>query len=131
MSIITMTETEKKRLERKAKAGWCSYYAQLERFSNLSAYVRTLTEQNRDVRERINNTNGGLLDDNDITHLKNQFIEMYDKLKEYSGCPICFEIITKDTAKLGNCGHLVCVSCYERIDKCPTCRKSYYKRPNP
>ena len=76
MSLITMTETENKRLERKARAGWCSYYAQLEKFNNLSAYVMGLTEQNRNLHERINNDNGGLLDNNDITTLRTQRINL-------------------------------------------------------
>jgi hypothetical protein len=121
-NTLTITATEKKRLETKSKAGWASYYALLNRFDNLSDYVGNLSNRNIELRDKLKN--GG---DIDVEYLKTQFMEMYDKLKEYSECPVCFETITKDTAKLGNCGHLVCMDCFDKLDNCPICRKKYYK----
>jgi hypothetical protein len=123
MSSITISSTEKKRLETKAKAGWASYYALLNRFDDLSDYVYHQQERNRELRLKLNNPDNDI----DIKYLKDQFIEMYDKLKDYSECPVCFETITKNTAKLGNCGHLVCLTCFEKLTDCPICRKKYYK----
>ena len=68
--------------------------------------------------------------DLDITFLKNQFIEMYDKLKQYSECPVCYETLTKSNIEVPKCGHLICKSCVEKIKRsstpvCPNCRKKY------
>ena len=67
----------------------------------------------------------------DITYLKNQFIEMYDELKKFTECPVCFENLNKENTKLTNCGHLFCITCFDRVDNCPICRKKLYKPRTP
>ena len=123
---ITMTRAEKFKLEQKAKAGWRCYFIMRDNYDGLSSYVGDLQDRNREMRETIRN--GG---DVDIEYLKSQFIEMYDKLKEYTECPVCMETLTKDNIEVPKCGHTICKTCIETIKsqpepKCPNCRKKYY-----
>ena len=113
-----MSYEEKRNLERKAKKGWHCYYMLLEKYAELGDYIESGKKYANALKDNK---------DDDMKFLKSQFLEMYEKLKEYSECPVCFETIKKDTAKLGNCGHMVCTTCYEKLDKCPNCRKKYYK----
>jgi len=117
----TISVAELKRLETKAKAGWASYYSQLERYHRLSSYYRGFQERNREFRQNLDK------EALDITYLKNQFIEMYDELKKFTECPVCFENLNKENTKLTNCGHLFCLDCFDKVDSCPICRKKLYK----
>jgi hypothetical protein len=68
--------------------------------------------------------------DVDLTFLINTFIELYDKVKENSECPVCMELLTKENIEVPSCGHLICKGCKENVmkndKKCPCCRKLYY-----
>lgn len=124
--MSNFTEAQRKALERKSKTGWAFYYSMKDNRDNLAEFVDSLRQRNTELRKKLNDVD---LEMNtlDITYLKNQFIEMYDKLKEYTECPVCFETITKHNGKLANCGHLHCVTCYEKLDNCSICRKKFYK----
>jgi hypothetical protein len=74
---------------------------------------------NRQLRNQIEND-----EDVDIAHLKTQFIEMYDKLKEHTDCVVCLETIEKNNIEVPRYGHIICKTCYEIIKsqpdpKCP------------
>lgn len=43
-------------------------------------------------------------------------------------CPVCLESITPPAMQCQN-GHLLCVNCRIRAEKCPVCRDRYYPRP--
>ena len=40
-------------------------------------------------------------------------------------CPVCYEEIEKNNLFVPLCFHNICISCYERCDKCPLCRGIY------
>ena len=87
--------------------------------------MRQTSAANRLLRTQIENN-----EEVDITHLKAQFVDMYDKLKEYTDCVVCMETIQKDNIEVPRCGHIICKTCYETIKaqpepKCPVCRKNY------
>jgi hypothetical protein len=126
---ITITKAEKFKLEQKAKAGWRSYFIMRDGYDNISQFVNVLQDRNRVLRENLNDPNYQM-EALDITYLQQQFIEMYDKLKEYTECPVCFELLTKDNIEVPKCGHTICKTCIETIKgqpepKCPNCRKKY------
>ena len=52
---------------------------------------------------------------------------MYDELKLFKECPICWETLSKENAKLSNCGHLHCRTCVAKIHECSICRKKIHK----
>ena len=119
---ITTTRKHLYSLQAKAKTGWRYYYDLREKYDRLSSYHNSQREQNRILIKKIQSNEAV-----DLTFLKKQFIELYEKVGELTDCPICFETITKETMELGNCGHPICKECYERCIDCPICRKAYYK----
>jgi len=125
-ATTTISVAELKRLETKAKAGWASYYSVLNRLHSLSAYTDALQVRNREMVERLRNSTTPS-NEEELQYIKTQFLEMYDELKKFSECPCCFENLNKENTKLTNCGHLFCITCFERVDNCPICRKKLYK----
>jgi len=123
---ITITKREKFLLEQKAKQGWRCFFIMRDKLDDLGQSYTHLIHQNREMVDLIKN--GGEVD---INHLKNQFVEMYEKLKEYTECPVCFDTLTKDNLDVPTCGHIICKSCKETIMKgnclCPICKKKYSK----
>ena len=129
--MSSVSENERKTLERKAKAGWASFYAMKDRADDLGNWVRELKSKNDEMVRKLR-ADEYEMNTLDITYLKNQFLEMYDRLKLETECPICLETLIKDNTKLSNCGHLHCLTCWEKIDKCSICRKTIWKpRPIP
>lgn len=68
--------------------------------------------------------------DIDIEYLKSQFVDMYDKLKEFTECSVCFEQMTGENMEVPYCGHAICKTCLARIKAeeakvCPLCKKKY------
>lgn len=108
-------------LERKAKKGWRMFYTMVERNEVLS---RQMVAQ-RELVDRIKNEQ-----DIDLTYLKSQFVELYDKVHSQIECPSCFELLTKENLDVPNCGHLLCKTCKNKICEtncqCPICRKKFY-----
>ena len=127
MATTTITEYEKKALERKAKAGWASYFCMEAKNNRLQDYISTIRQRNKDLLVKLNNEQHNWGED-ELSFLKKQYLELYDELKRFTDCPVCFETLTKETTKLPNCSHQVCISCYERMPDCPICRKKYYKK---
>ena len=77
----TIPLSEYQHLLQKSKAGWRAFYILRDEFDDMSVYVRQLQLNCNSLRQQIERG-----EDVDITFLKNQFVEMYDKLKEYTDC---------------------------------------------
>jgi aminopeptidase N len=96
---------------------------------DLSEFFEIEREKYKTIIQSIKND-----EDVDITYLKSQFIELYDKVNDKLECPVCFEILTKDKIEVPNCGHLICKVCKETICKssckCPICKKKYFVKPS-
>lgn len=122
----TITTTEKRALERKSKAGWASYFALNRHQEELNQYITSLKIRNSELFCKLKNEEH-IWGDDDLTFLKQQYLELYDELKRFTDCPVCLETLTKETTKLPNCAHQVCITCYEKMPNCPICRKKYYK----
>ena len=124
-NMITMRQGEKWALERKAKQGWRQFFILRDNFDELAEYVGDLAKRNFEMRKQLEKG-----EDIDINYLKSQFIDMYDKLKHYTECPVCYELLTKENIEVSKCGHTICKTCYETIKAtstpvCPTCRAKY------
>jgi hypothetical protein len=106
-------------LEKKSKVGWAMYYNLGEERRDVWAHHQLMSRQLKEATD-----DDGVL----FAHLKKSFLEMMDTLKAFSECPVCIEPLDKTNTQVGNCGHLVCKSCYsnELLDKCPVCRRKYY-----
>jgi hypothetical protein len=111
-----LTNREKWSLEGKAKSGWRMYFTEREKVYALQQH----REQAREVAVNLR-ANAPV----DYDHLKQMFLDLYEKVGDLCDCPICFETMTKDKTSVPLCGHLVCVDCRSRIAECPICRKKY------
>ena len=124
-AMKTITVSEYRSLVSKSKAGWRCFYIIKDELEDMCEYATATRATNHLLRTQIENN-----EEVDITHLKAQFVEMYDKLKEYTDCVVCMETIQKDNIEVPRCGHIICKTCYEIIKakpqpKCPICRKNY------
>ena len=121
----TLTSAEYHRLVSKGKSGWRCYFIMRDNYSDLSEYVFNLQDRNQNLREQLRRG-----EDVDMNYLKLQFIEMYDKFKEFTECPACYSLLTKDNIEVQYCGHTIRRACMEKLKsqkelKCPVCRKKY------
>ena len=121
--MSNFTEKQHKALELKAKRGWACYYNMKDSRDAMTEWVMLLQERNKDLYDKVKSG-----DDIDISYLKCQYLEMYEELKRETDCPVCLETITKENCILTNCGHLYCLNCYDKLDKCAICRKKFYKK---
>lgn len=115
-NLITMTRKEKWALENKAKSGWRCYFIEREKVHNLSNIRDELREEVDALRNGIENPN--------YEHLKQMFLNLYEKVGEICDCPICYEPLLKENTFVPNCGHIFCKDCKQRINECPICRKA-------
>lgn len=112
-----LTNRDKWSLEGKAKQGWKCYFIERE-----WAYrIQEVREPNRDLVRGLRE--GTAVPD--YEHLKNMFLELYDKVGELTNCPVCLEAMTKEKTTVPTCGHLICKDCRPRVERCPLCKKNY------
>ena len=122
--VITLTKREKAALELKAKSGWRAFYNMRDNFDCMCERFNTMSAANSNLRLAILNQ-----EEINMDFLKSQFVELYDSVKKYSECPVCYEVLTKDLLDVPNCGHLICKGCKDVICQsnslCPICKKKY------
>tara|TARA_R100000951_G_scaffold115995_1_gene126048 strand:+ start:750 stop:1112 length:363 start_codon:yes stop_codon:yes gene_type:complete len=119
-----MSDRKIKALERKAKMGWASYYRlQEEHHSQISGLSTIICMLNLKINESDNDEKEHIPD-----FLKNELVEMYDKLKKEIECPICFTELKSDEIKFSSCGHKFCGECLSKLDNCAICRKKIYRK---
>lgn len=49
------------------------------------------------------------------------------KKKAHLECPVCYETVSSSPIFMCSQMHLICLSCYPRLKKCPECREKYKK----
>jgi hypothetical protein len=115
-----ITAASRYALELKAKSGWRAFFRMRDRYDNLTNYLDNKNAELRAMRDAIK-----VGEEVDITHLKRQFIELYEKVGEMTECPVCFETLTKEIIDIPNCGHMVCKGCKSKMVCCPLCKAKY------
>lgn len=110
------------KLKSEKKYAWSRFYKERQGWYTLFSQQR---ESNRTLALKIKESQA--LDDNDLKYLKNQFVQLMDESGKLTDCPVCFEIMKPENTAVPNCGHVICKSCKSKLDKCPTCRKDFYK----
>jgi hypothetical protein len=115
---ITMTNREKWSLEAKAKQGWKCYFIERE-------HIYELQDVRNNLRAQVNQLRATTSAPQDYDHLKQMFLELYDKVGELCDCPICYDTMDKNSTAVPLCGHLICKTCKEKVVECPICRKKY------
>jgi hypothetical protein len=66
-------------------------------------------------------------------HIVKEFWEMANELRKEFSCPICYDVVGKDTIKITMCGHIYCSTCLDALQtqaepKCAVCRKALPKK---
>ena len=115
-----------KSLEAQVKASWRKYYLLLEMF-------QPILESNSQLVKKLGDIN---LEEPLPKHIVNELVDNAKKLNIEFSCPICFDVLKKDTIYMTRCGHKLCLSCYDTLKdnkplahnyvSCPTCRARVY-----
>jgi hypothetical protein len=121
-TTISVSHQEITRLQTKAKVGWKNFYSLQEEYSKLASYVGSVLVENNQLLEQIRKN-----EPVDITFLQNQFMDLYDKVKNYTECPVCYETLTKSNMEVPSCSHLICKCCMDKLRECPICRVRFFK----
>ena len=126
-STKTLTNAEYYKLVSKGKSGWRCFFIMRDKLGDLSDDFHGVLFDNMALIQKIRNDE---LNGDDITHLKKQFVEMYDMLKKETECPVCFDVLNKENIEVPKCGHIICKTCLDTIKEsdnkiCPECRKKY------
>jgi len=117
-------------LDQQRRIAWAKYYAEHSRRCELSQRVIELMN----LRQYRNPA--GVLERPAVLpqHITNELWDMANELNREFTCPVCFELLEKDTIHIAWCGHLLCKGCYANLPlnvavdmrslkkKCPTCR---------
>lgn len=122
-NLTAMKATKEwKAMEGKSKAGWRAYFAVCDDMYEMSDLLYRQRKQNIELLKKIKDG-----EEVDITYLKSQFVELYEQANKQCECPVCFELLKKETLNVSSCGHLTCKDCFEKMTDCPICRKTYWK----
>jgi hypothetical protein len=120
MSQNTYSRQQYENLMKQKKKGWAMFYNEMgQNADNATIIISTI---GRD-------TQGKLPAREDIpSHITTQFYDMAVKLNETYTCPVCLELVNKETINISFCGHIFCKDCLEHIKKsdnplCAICRK--------
>jgi UDP-2,3-diacylglucosamine pyrophosphatase LpxH len=118
----TYSKSEYDSLERRRRLGWAKYYKLLEEQTSMVNVI---------VVPYRNNETGEMKPQNSLPkHITNEFYEMACKLNKEYTCPICLDLVDKDTIDITICGHTFHKECLiqskEVKNECPTCRKKFY-----
>jgi len=121
-----MTDILKKtilKLENQKKYAWCFYFNMRENFFD---HIFTQEQQIQKIVDKMN--------DMDQSSIPPEFVELIAditniavKNQEFLKCPICMNLLYKDTITSSKCGHLYCNNCYKQLlktKKCAICRKT-------
>jgi hypothetical protein len=116
----TYTEYEYKKLDNRRRIGWAKYY---ELLNNQVEFARVVVEP-------LRNEEGQIPAKSSLPkHITQEFYDMAVKLNKTYTCPICLELVDKDTIDITLCGHTFHKECLRQAkevkNECPTCRRKY------
>ena len=119
MAQQTYTKYQYDNMDRRRRVAWAKYY-QLEAESTTTASV---------VIDVIGRREDGELNAMP-RHITQEFYDMATALNKKYTCPICLDLVDKETIDLTYCGHIFHKECLKESKKvkmeCPTCRKKLY-----
>ena len=140
------TRIQKRETKRRTTYGCCvmtmTKCPQCKVLSNKLDKLKSLCDEQFHENERLVNQ---ILDakankSSDLSFLKNQLIEVLDavvnnrakfleEVRKQNECIVCMDSKLNNTNMfVPDCGHIVCTTCSEKMDKCPSCREQYPKK---
>ncbi|ABT15076.1 hypothetical protein NY2A_B677R [Paramecium bursaria Chlorella virus NY2A] len=113
-------------MEKRRAFAWAKFYeSEMLRLQSAAPVLYILS----DYRE-----NGELKEPETLpSHITREYWDMAVRLNKDFTCPICLDIMNKDTFDMTKCGHPLCKDCFEELKettplankvKCPICRKN-------
>ena len=120
MAQQTYTKHQYDNMDKRRKIAWAKYYSlEAEQSDNVSIIVRTIGRKDDGTLNLI------------PTHITQEYYDMATQLNKKYTCPICLELVSKETIDITYCGHIFHKECLENAKKvkceCPMCRKKLYK----
>lgn len=118
-------------LDTQRRCAWAKYYAEHSRRCELSRRVMELMN----LRQYRNMNAGGALPvERPVElpqHITNELWDMANELNREFTCPVCYDLLEKETIHIAWCGHILCKGCYAMLPpkptnnkkNCPTCRQ--------
>ena len=104
------------------KRGWAKYFE----------VTRERAENARVILQGLPREGGVLQRPTQLPpHLTSEFWDMAEELNKTYTCPICIELVGRDTVKITFCGHMFHEDCYKQLEErangsrvqCPVCRR--------
>ena len=116
----TYSQAEYNALERRRRLGWAKYF---ELLNSQVAMARVVAQPLRNERGQIP-AKSSL-----PNHITQEFYDMAVQLNKTYTCPICLDLVDKDTIEITLCGHTFHKECLANAkavkNECPTCRKKF------
>lgn len=118
--MTTYTKNQYDNMDKRRKIAWAKYY-QLEAENATHATI-IVSSIGRNTDGRLNSM---------PTHITQEFYDMAVSLNKKYTCPICIDMVDKNTIDITYCGHIFHKDCLKESKKhkneCPTCRQKFYK----
>ena len=118
----TYTKSEYDNLDRRRKQAWAKYY-QIEREQAENSVI---------IVNVIGRTeDGNLVEKSSLPlHITEEYYSMAEQLNKKYTCPICLDLVNRETIDITYCGHIFhkeCLEASKQIKKeCPYCRQKLY-----
>jgi hypothetical protein len=114
----TYTKRQYDAVERQRKVAWAKYYESEANQANHAVVI---------IRG-IERTGGELVDKSSLpAHITQEYYDMAETLNKKYTCPVCLDLVNKETIQITFCGHIFHKECIEEVKKvkpeCPMCRK--------
>ena len=113
---------------RQRKLAWAKYFEECRRRADMAYNVVRFIPVPAPAREGPTI----IFPDMIPPHITKEFFDMALELRKEFNCPICYEMVNKDTIEITYCGHIYCKECLEALKKqpdpkCAVCRKKLHK----
>ena len=116
----TYNQTQYENVDRQRKKAWAMYYNEMGNRADAAVEIINM----------VGTRENGILPpkENLPSHITTAFYDMATKLNETFTCPICLDLVNKETISITFCGHIYCKECLLEIKakeepKCAICRK--------
>lgn len=113
------TKYEYDNMDKRRKIAWAKYYSlEADNASNANIIVRA-----------IGRNEDGTLNAMPV-HIVQEYYDMATELNKKYTCPICLDMVSKETIQITYCGHIFHKECLNESKQvkaeCPMCREKLY-----
>jgi hypothetical protein len=118
MAQQTYTKFQYDCVSKQRKVAWAKYYeSEALRAEDANVVITIIPRVDGKLAEKASLP----------THITQEYYDMAAKLNKKYTCPICLDLVNKETIQITFCGHIFHKACIEEQKKikpeCPMCRK--------